>query len=115
MTIGPRDPGARVDDGEEGLAFFFGQILDHHLLARGQRARAAQQLLDRKLEMLLVGVVRTVGRHGHLECTAEQIPSDGPPARRLSREPHRGFWRSMRVPDRFPQVPAGGVRKLPGS
>jgi hypothetical protein len=30
--------------------------------------------------MLFVAVVRTVGRHGYLECTAGQVPvADGPP------------------------------------
>jgi hypothetical protein len=70
----------RVDGGEEGLAFFFGQVLDHHLIVRGQRAGAAQH--DRQLEMLVVAVVCTVGRHGYPECTAGQVRSPArPPVR----------------------------------
>ena len=106
---------SRFDRGEEGLTFFFGQLLDHHAVVRGGPARAAQQLLDRKLEVLLVSAVRTVGRHGHLECSAEPIRSDGPLARGLSRGPHRSSCWSVRVLDRLRQVPAGGVRKLRGS
>jgi hypothetical protein len=89
---------------------FFSQILGHHLRARGQWARAAQQLLDRKLEMLLVGVVRT-----HLGCTAEPIPSDGPLVRDFRERLTAALAGVCGFLDRFRHVPAGGVRKLPGA
>jgi hypothetical protein len=37
---------SRVDGEEEGFAFLFGEVLDHHLVMRWERARASHEFLD---------------------------------------------------------------------
>ena len=49
---------SRLQGGEEGSAFIRKEIIDHHLVVRGQRPGARQQLVDRKLEASSIGWLR---------------------------------------------------------
>lgn len=63
-------PVLRLNGGQKGSALLLAEILDHHLIVRGQRPSAAQQLINRQLEMLFAIVWRprrhspNVGRAG---------------------------------------------------
>ena len=49
---------SRLQGGEEGSAFIRQEIVDHHLIVRGKRPGAREQLVDRKLEAASIGWLR---------------------------------------------------------
>lgn len=61
---------SRAEGSEEGFAFLGGEIVDHHLVTGRQRPDAAEKILDRKLEVLPMGIasMSMVGRRGR-SCT----------------------------------------------